>query len=451
MRWRRKVQRSWALYMAWAGSQCKFAELERALRTLNEVPAWTTPSEFQRQHRSTRHKHAVVNFYNKKGVRDSGRVTVQGADAATYDAELKAAFHQVMPATATTNIASESSASTSSAREELMGGLFFAGLGAGLAGFQRSVSGQQNQPEKFPEAWHLYVDGSCRENHKKVSDVTPAGWGVAIFRSQAGVAPAFSRDDCQHQLYGPVVKDPKSHLFLGAEVGSNNTGELTAVGEALLWLRDEAQDSLPAMLHYDSQYAGEITTGMKRAEKNKRLAEKVQGLYKEVRGQRSVSLIHVKGHSGNPCNELADFLANQGAAGNISTDSKRWNDMALGRAAATSAGGAKRRRLTEDSAPSTGAAAQEAIMNLEELFLGPLKFSFGPLSGMPFSQAVAEEPEACTQALVDLQDFLTRKGLLEEFKALQQRSTALQAGRRALATAPSLSHVAEGQRAIQLD
>ena len=33
------------------------------------------------------------------------------------------------------------------------------------------------------------------------------------------------------ELWGPVVVNPSSHLWLGAEVCSNNTGELTALAE----------------------------------------------------------------------------------------------------------------------------------------------------------------------------------------------------------------------------
>eukprot|EP01050_Picozoa_sp_SAG11_P029006 SAG11_NODE_7991_length_1072_cov_1.635149_2_plen_52_part_01 len=37
-------------------------------------------------------------------------------------------------------------------------------------------------------------------------------------------------------LYGPLVTDPDSEWFLGADRGSNQTGELCGVIQALLWL-----------------------------------------------------------------------------------------------------------------------------------------------------------------------------------------------------------------------
>eukprot|EP00969_Alexandrium_andersonii_P146779 6491212-Alexandrium_andersonii.AAC.1 len=48
------------------------------------------------------------------------------------------------------------------------------------------------------------------------------------------------------ELFGPVVLDPNSGLYLGAEVASNNTGELCGICEALLWLRDCEPSGAPA-------------------------------------------------------------------------------------------------------------------------------------------------------------------------------------------------------------
>eukprot|EP00973_Karenia_brevis_P032456 4476761-Karenia_brevis.AAC.1 len=70
---------------------------------------------------------------------------------------------------------------------------------------------------------------------------TPAGWGVHI--------------DSGARLFGPVITDTSSKYYLGASVGSNNTGELTAIGEAMLWLRDIDTSDLPAIVYVDSKYA----------------------------------------------------------------------------------------------------------------------------------------------------------------------------------------------------
>ncbi|CAE8596297.1 unnamed protein product, partial [Polarella glacialis] len=171
--------------------------------------------------------------------------------------------------------------------------------------------------------WTLYVDGSCPANRNvREKAVSPAGWGVAVYgpldaadSNAARTVPGTTADStaCSCELFGPVVIENGSPLSLGAEVGSNNTGELSSIGEALLWLRDEAPGpkNASAVIYYDSEYAANIATRRHKAHKNLLLAETVQKLWAEVRKQRPVELIHVKGHSGCPGNELADRLADK--------------------------------------------------------------------------------------------------------------------------------------------
>eukprot|EP00969_Alexandrium_andersonii_P043701 1916246-Alexandrium_andersonii.AAC.1 len=75
----------------------------------------------------------------------------------------------------------------------------------------------------------------------------------------------------QAKLFGPVVLDSTSDKFLGAEVASNNTGELCGICEALLWLRDWESTGAPAVICYDSVYAAKTTSGDINAHKNLRL------------------------------------------------------------------------------------------------------------------------------------------------------------------------------------
>ena len=48
--------------------------------------------------------------------------------------------------------------------------------------------------------------------------------------------------DPEHVLHGPVVTERWSELWVGAREHTNNTGELSAIAEAMLWLLEEAQD-----------------------------------------------------------------------------------------------------------------------------------------------------------------------------------------------------------------
>ena len=56
---------------------------------------------------------------------------------------------------------------------------------------------------------------------------------------------------------GPVITDPTSPLWVGAEKASNNTGEVSAALWAYAWLCS-VQNPVPAILHLDSTVAGHL-------------------------------------------------------------------------------------------------------------------------------------------------------------------------------------------------
>jgi hypothetical protein len=60
------------------------------------------------------------------------------------------------------------------------------------------------------------------------------------------------------ELFGPVVTDESDPLFMGAarasDGHSNNTGELRAIAEALLWLKDTERSLSPVLFCLDSEY-----------------------------------------------------------------------------------------------------------------------------------------------------------------------------------------------------
>ena len=91
--------------------------------------------------------------------------------------------------------------------------------------------------------------------------------------------------------------------------GSNNVGELEAIGlaaEIVQKFRGEEHQDVPVVIVSDSQYAINVVTGFYRASKNVDLVKSVQSRTAML---SSVEIKWVRGHVGNPANELADTLA----------------------------------------------------------------------------------------------------------------------------------------------
>lgn len=153
----------------------------------------------------------------------------------------------------------------------------------------------------------FYIDGSCLENQNVTAD-TPAAWGMAIVVGDNGLGKGSG--EIIEESWGPVVCNPTDEDFIGAEVGSNNTAELTAFAMALRWLLIDGDDK-NAIIYTDSQYAGNLATGAWRAKANKILVKSVQNLWNEVKQIRPIEWRHVRAHRGHRWNERADHLANR--------------------------------------------------------------------------------------------------------------------------------------------
>ena len=165
----------------------------------------------------------------------------------------------------------------------------------------------------------LFTDGACKGNQNVATSNLSAGWGVCVVSGiPAGTTVGGT---VEAERYGQVELNRQSGLFLGAEVGSNNTGELTGVCEALHYLIETAASTSsappppPACICYDSNYAANQTEGKWKVNKNKELVRTAQSLLAQARRKRSVRFLHVKGHSGHQWNERADQLANLGETG----------------------------------------------------------------------------------------------------------------------------------------
>ena len=97
---------------------------------------------------------------------------------------------------------------------------------------------------------------------------------------------------------------------LSSKQGSNNTGEVTAIIEALLFAHAEAFTQVT--IHSDSRWAINAITGRWRT-KHKALVAYAKSLLKA--NNLRVKLQWIKAHAGHEGNERADQLANQGKMG----------------------------------------------------------------------------------------------------------------------------------------
>lgn len=121
----------------------------------------------------------------------------------------------------------------------------------------------------------VYADGSCSPN--------PGDSGIGVL---------IQTEDRRLEL----------SEYLGQ--GTNNTAELTAIMRAAQRLRKDRD----VVIRTDSGYSIGVLVGGWRRNSNRDLISQVEA---ELRLLKSFRLEHVRGHRGEPGNELADRLARQ--------------------------------------------------------------------------------------------------------------------------------------------
>ena len=168
--------------------------------------------------------------------------------------------------------------------------------------------------------WTIYVDGSCLGN-QHVDAATPAAWGIVVVTGDSGLGKGSG--ELLHESSGLVITDANTDGFLGAEVGSNNTAELSGFAAALRWLLIEGGTDW-AEIRADSTYAGNLASGVWKAKANRELVAHVQELWTEVSQLRPLTWAHIKAHRGHRWNERADHLAIRQAQGQLPEPLSFW-------------------------------------------------------------------------------------------------------------------------------
>ena len=165
---------------------------------------------------------------------------------------------------------------------------------------RRRARPRHRAPTAFTKQYTIYTDGSGPGGGKPSSASTPAGWGFLALGTHL-----------EYEAAGAVVTDKNAVEWKGASVGSNNTGELTAILEGAVWAYHKV-GLTEAEFRYDSKYAANIAEEVWAPKGNHLLVDAVRAAIRQLNTKATVSFRHVYAHKGEIWNERADALANQG-------------------------------------------------------------------------------------------------------------------------------------------
>ena len=187
-----------------------------------------------------------------------------------------------------------------------------------------SIASTVRKPQ--PAQWLIATDGSASPS--SVEQPASAGWGFVVDRIGC-------LEGVEVECWGEVLTDDRDPRALGADSLTNNAGELWALAEAFLWLRDESGDdkTVSVTLIYDSEVAKGLVTEPWAPQSHLKLVSLLRDLYVEACDSRAVSWVHVRSHGREtdpakqhllPLNERADRLAERGRSGEPCFVLQRW-------------------------------------------------------------------------------------------------------------------------------
>jgi len=156
-------------------------------------------------------------------------------------------------------------------------------------------------PAMFTSQTTIYTDGSGASGRAKATHKTPAGWGFVAMDTHV-----------RQEVAGAVLTNPNDIRWLGAYVGSNNTGELTAILEGAVWAY-HTPNITAVDFRYDSKYAANLADENWQPQSNFLLVAAVRAALRQLKTRVPVTFTHVKAHSGDLWNERVDALAKYGS------------------------------------------------------------------------------------------------------------------------------------------
>ena len=175
----------------------------------------------------------------------------------------------------------------------------------------------------------IYPDGSCLNNQRSSgresgnNATNKAGWGFVVTNNVPGVS--FKNTEQLKEVdygYGRIITEQEDHEYVGCEKATNNTAEITAIIQSLLWVyKHEEMTNFPIIIRPDSDYAINQIQGRNATKKNIQLVINARKLLAAINSNRDhtvgpIVFKHVKAHSGEKWNEKADELAVRGANSN---------------------------------------------------------------------------------------------------------------------------------------
>jgi ribonuclease HI/exonuclease III len=166
----------------------------------------------------------------------------------------------------------------------------------------------------------VYTDGGCDGNGQR-GVWGKAGWGVHVVE----VLPDGTNNPMA-DLWGPVITmdmQSDSRWCMGAEKGTNNTGELNGIGQGLMYLRDHDGTDDAAVFLYDSMYAANMVQGLWDPSSSVQMIRNIRTVLDDVREGRSlcgmprkVYFVHIKSHQ----DDASDNVTDVNVLGNVRAD-----------------------------------------------------------------------------------------------------------------------------------